>query len=496
MMVVNVADDTDTRDESALPRPNLVSVIISCLNQAQFLREAIESVLAQSYPKIDIILVGDGSTGDTAEIAKRYSSAQHIHQENAGLSRTRNAGVGHSRGEFLLFLDADDRLLPRAVEIAVGCMHEHPECAFVSGRSRAISSSGEPVPSPEQPRVEREHYLELLRGSNYIQCPGSVLYQRRIFDFVHGFDPLLDAAGDYDLYLRITKDFSVHCHDEVVTECRQRHLNVSRDVAATERAVLAAHAAQWDFVKANSRYREAYEVGRHFWKDEYPFQQMVNRIRKIVREQLPPDAIVAVATGGNSELLRLDTRQAWHFPQTEANDAGQLFAEGAEGSASTDAWIETGTTYQFTLYGGKACSKLLARLLVRGIPDSGPPTSARSEQEQPASGDGILLIANPNPVPAGERPGATNISWSTGDGSHGRVYVLSGFGAYAGHDPSDGDEAWNSLEATRAHGAQYLIIPAKSFWWLNRYRKFRERVEARYPIIVRDENTCIIFDLR
>jgi hypothetical protein len=69
-------------------------------------------------------------------------------------------------------------------------------------------------------------------------------------------------------------------------------------------------------------------------------------------------------------------------------------------------------------------------------------------------------------------------------------------GVYLGRDPTDSDESWASLESAKANDAQYLLIPAKSFWWLDQYQEFRERVETRYPAVARDEDTCIIFDLR
>ena len=105
------------------------------------------------------------------------------------------------------------------------------------------------------------------------------------------------------------------------------------------------------------------------------------------------------------------------------------------------------------------------------------------------------MIAVPNPVPAPNRFGRTTITWNTGDGSEGRIYVSEG-GAYDSSRPRDSEEAIDRLEAIRARGAQYLLLPATALWWLEHYQKFREYVEARYPSIVRDENTCIIFDLR
>ena len=474
---------------------NLVSVVIPCYNHAQFLGQAIESVLAQTYSDLEIVVVDDGSSDNTAEVVKRYPSVRYVYQENAGLSNARNIGLRQSRGEFLVFLDADDRLLRNSLETGVSCMRGHPECAFVSGHCRVIDSNGTILPSPRQLRVENEHYLKLLRGGSYIWCPATVLYQRRIFDFVHGFNVALSPAADYELYLRVTRDFPVYSHKHVIAEYRQHHLNMSRDVLAMERAALAAHDAQWDFVKANTRYREAYDAGRRFWQNDYPLQQTVARIRETVREQLPPDATIAVATGGSNELLRLDGRRTWHFPQNEHGNRGELFAQGAEGSMATPAWIEAGMTYEFSLYGGPKFSRQLARLLVKGVADPFPIASAEAAPQEPVRLDGVLLTAIPNPVHASEEPGVTNITWSTGDGSEGQLYVSS-IGVYAGRDPANSDEALHLLESTKARGAQYLVIPAKSFWWLDHYQKFREHVEARYQAVARDEETCIIFELR
>jgi len=271
-------------------------VVIPCYNHAQFLAHAIKSVLAQSYSNFELIVVDDGSTDDTAEVVRHYSPVRYVYQENAGRSSARNTGLQQSRGEFLVFLDADDRLLPHALEVGVSCMRQHPECAFVSGHCRVIDSANAVLASPRQRHIQHEHYIELLRGGSYIWCPATVLYQRHVFDFVHGFDPTLNMAEDYDFYLRITKDFPVHSYNRVIAEYRQHSSNTSRDVSAMERAALAAHGAQWDFAKGNNRYREAYDIGTRVWQIDYPLQQMVSRIREVVREQLPPDAIVAVAT--------------------------------------------------------------------------------------------------------------------------------------------------------------------------------------------------------
>src|SRR4030095_13786323 len=118
--------------ETAVDASATVSVVITCYNHGHFLREAIESVLAQSYRNFEIILVDDGSTDDTSKIAATYPGVRYIHQKNSGLATARNTGIKHSNGQFVVFLDADDRLVSNALEAGIQHLNANPECAFVS----------------------------------------------------------------------------------------------------------------------------------------------------------------------------------------------------------------------------------------------------------------------------------------------------------------------------------------------------------------------------
>ena len=466
----------------------LASVVIPCYNQAHFLHEAIESALAQTYSHREILVVDDGSTDNTAKVTGGYAGVRYVRQKNSGISTARNTGLKQSRGEYLVFLDADDRLLPEALEVGVSCLHQHPSCGFASGHCRNIIADGSLLTIPRQLFVSREHYLELLQG-NYIWCPGSVIYRRSTLQVVKGFDPSLGAGADYDLYLRITREFPVVCHGQVVVDYRLHKSSMSRDHLAMLREVLKALASQWDFVKRSDHHIAAFEAGRKHWQNHYGCLEMRDRILEVAQANLPPTATVAVATGGKSELLRLGGRRAWHFPQTGPDELGRLFSQGAEGSADVP-WIEAGMRYELRLFGGPKYSKQLAAITVTGITDATPSVAV----EPPQSGQ-VCLMAVPNPVPAPNRFGRTTITWSTGDGSNGRLYVSHG-GEFDSRRPEDSGAAIGSLETIRARGAQYLLLPATAFWWLDDYKEFRKHVEARYPVIVRDEDTCIIFDLR
>src|SRR6266480_4423186 len=523
-------------DELLTPKAGLVSVIIPCYNQAHFLHEAIQSALAQTYSHREIFIVDDGSTDNTAEITAGFGGVRCVCQENSGVSTARNKALKESRGEYLVFLDADDRLLPEALEIGVDCLRQHPTCAFASGHSRFITADGALLAPPAQLCVTRDHYLELLRG-NYIWCPGSVIYRRNDFEVVKGFDTSLGPGADYDLYLRIARNYPVFCHNRFVAGYRLHSSSMSEDPALMLQDTLKALDAQWDFVKGSDGYIEAFETGKKQCQSYYGCLQMADRIFKVVRDKVPPSATVAVATGGDRRLLRLAGRRAWHFPQTGADERGRPFEQGAEGSTDVP-WIEAGMRYEFRLFGGPKYSNKLAAITVTGITDatlSVPVEPPRSGQvylieagmryefrlfggpkysnklaaitvtgitdatlsvpvEPPRSGQ-VYLMAVPNPVPTPNRFGRTTITWNTGDGSKGQLYVSHG-GEYNGDRPKNSDEVIDHLEAIRGRGAQYLLFPATEFWWLDQYQKFREHLETRYSAIVRDKRTCIIFDLR
>src|SRR6266542_2149387 len=107
--------------------PQSVSIVIVCYNQARYLREAIQSALAQTFADIEVLVVDDGSTDNTRDVALSFPRVRYIHQGNQGLAAARNTGIRETTGPYLLFLDADDRLYPEAVQSNMECFWEHPE---------------------------------------------------------------------------------------------------------------------------------------------------------------------------------------------------------------------------------------------------------------------------------------------------------------------------------------------------------------------------------
>lgn len=250
----------DTGTSTSTGQQGLVTVVIPCHNQAGYLGEAIESVRAQTYRGVEIIVVDDGSTDATAAVASSYPDVRVLRQSNAGLSAARNAGLGVGRGEYLVFLDADDRLLPDALRDGLQSLARRPEAPFTSGHFRYIRADGSLQREFAQAPLECPPYEGMLRG-NYIGMHSTVMFRRAIFDEVGAFDTSLRACEDYDLYLRITRRYPVARHYRLVAEYRQHDASMSVRAGRMLDTALDVLAAQQPFIRGNGRLIGACQAG-------------------------------------------------------------------------------------------------------------------------------------------------------------------------------------------------------------------------------------------
>lgn len=227
----------------------IVSVIIPCYNQAQFLSATIESVLRQTYRNFEIIVVDDGSTDGVAEVAARYADVRLIRQPNRGVSVARNTGLRESVGEYLVFLDSDDVLLPDALKLGIDSLEARPDAAFVYGYGQFIGADGSRLPTPRQPKIKRDYYRQMLR-QNYIWSVGAVVFRR---SFVDGFSLGMDGCSDWDLFLRIVKDYEIYCHGKIVFQYRRHDSNMSSNREEMTSATLSVFKSQLEVVRGNRK---------------------------------------------------------------------------------------------------------------------------------------------------------------------------------------------------------------------------------------------------
>lgn len=246
----------------------LVSIIIPCYNYGRFLGEAIESALEQSHSNVEIIVVDDGSNDQTHQIAAEYKNVAYIRQKNLGPSIARNNGLAESKGDFIVFLDADDRLLPSAVATGLNSLKTHPESAFAFGRCKFISENGSEIPTPLLPNEVNNQYVGLLFAP-YIWTTGLVLFRRSIFDMVGGFDPAYKTAQDYELYLRIARKFPIYYHANTIAEYRQHGKNNTRDPILMINSITRILNKEWAYIRGNKEYEKAWEGGLKLCQEYY-----------------------------------------------------------------------------------------------------------------------------------------------------------------------------------------------------------------------------------
>jgi glycosyltransferase involved in cell wall biosynthesis len=297
------------------PRPNS-AVVIACYNHGHFLADAIDSVLAQTQRPDEIIVVDDGSTDETRQVVERYPDVCYIHQANQGLSAARNKGLILSSSEVIIFLDADDRLLPEAVEIGTRRLAERPELAFVSGGYVRIDEQGGVLTAPTPATVpDGENYCAFLRA-NYVGMHGAVAYRRSALLQLGGFDTGLTCCEDYDVFLRLSRTHPVGTHTDLVAEYRTYEGSMSGNDKRMLSTVMALLEAQRPHVAGSPERQAALADGGHYWFDLYgqrAFDRSVAAIRRGSRWSGLRDlaVLIRLAPGPSCQLISHRIRMKW-----------------------------------------------------------------------------------------------------------------------------------------------------------------------------------------
>jgi glycosyltransferase involved in cell wall biosynthesis/SAM-dependent methyltransferase len=219
--------DADTIvSRATLQGAGSVAVVVTTYNHVAYLDDAIGSVICQSVPADEIIVVDDGSTDHPDIVVSRYSQVRLIRQRNQGLSAARNNGLQAAVSDKIIFLDADDRLCRDAIEAGLQCFLRHLEAGFVYGGFRHVDAVGDITSGPICHDIGPDPHITFLRG-NQVGMHGTVMYDRRRLLDAGGFDLSLRRCEDYDIYLRMSRNHSVASHHHVVAEYRLHGTNMS-----------------------------------------------------------------------------------------------------------------------------------------------------------------------------------------------------------------------------------------------------------------------------
>lgn len=204
-----------------------VSVIIPCFNGGRFLNETIRSVIEQSQQACEILVIDDGSTDTTKEIATSFPEVRYLYHQNHGVSFSRNRGLNECIGEYVIFLDADDMLPVDRIKNDNKFLDENRDIGYVFGRFDVIDEYSCVKENDKPDNIFDAGYHTVLAGNATVP-PGAVTFRTKFLRQVNGgFDAEIHASEDFDLYLRFSRVFPIYCSNRVSLYYRRHQNNCS-----------------------------------------------------------------------------------------------------------------------------------------------------------------------------------------------------------------------------------------------------------------------------
>ena len=211
-----------------------LSLIVPNYNCAAYLPDALDSALSQTLPDVEIIVIDDGSTDDTARVLEQYKVADNLHiyrQENEGISAARNAGLARARGKYVGLLDADDRWHKTKAAKHFDFMEAHPEIDLTYSWLQMIDEFGHATGRYQRPPLLHPEFEDLL-CRNLAGAASTVVFRRCLLGGKDLFDTALASYEDIDLLLRIAavRDGNIACIPEILTDYRTRSGQLTADL--------------------------------------------------------------------------------------------------------------------------------------------------------------------------------------------------------------------------------------------------------------------------
>ena len=245
----------------------LVSAVIPVYNGSNYLREAIDSVLNQTYKNIEILVIDDGSTDNTWDIIQSYGDkVRGFHKENGGVSSALNLGINNMRGEWFAWLSHDDLWLPENIERKVEFILNNPGGGIYYGGYSYINPKHEIIYGSNGCWYSHGKDLrKMLRSGNYIHGI-TALVHRDCFQKVGFFDEHLRCTQDYEMWFRIAKEYTTYLlptrlaqtriHPEQVGNIRRNHCAV--ELEKSRKKLLSTVSENELFSSPDNKYSKIY----------------------------------------------------------------------------------------------------------------------------------------------------------------------------------------------------------------------------------------------
>ena len=300
------------------PQPPRVSIVMPCVvatdAQARALDDALATIDDQPCRDVEVIVVDDGSPIDVGRLVARHPRTFTVRQPNAGPAVARNTGIDVARGATFVFLDADDHLLPGALEAGLGALESHPEVGFTVGPREEMTFEGAPVPWTVAPPPSQRHlYLPLLGFEWRVTPPSSAMFRREVVEALGGFrDPW--GADDLDFCLRAAYRFEAHGFQApAVTRHRRYRTSATRDGERMLHSIRAVYDRQWALVRGNPDAEAAHARGLRALTDIFldcVVEHVEERLRAGNREAAQRSARL-LALESPDRLHRIPAELSW-----------------------------------------------------------------------------------------------------------------------------------------------------------------------------------------
>ncbi|HTL56543.1 MAG TPA: glycosyltransferase family 2 protein [Candidatus Limnocylindrales bacterium] len=430
------------------------SIIIPVFNQAALTHQCLQTLIAQGTN--ELIVVDDASTDNTPQLLESYRDRVRVikHSENQGFAAACNHGAAVATGQYLVFLNNDTIPQPSWLEALENHADLHSQAAVVGSKllypDERVQHAGVVICQDRYPRhlyrgfpaahpaVRKSRRFQIVTGA----C---MLVRREAFEAARGFDPAFrNGFEDVDLCLRLgCAGFEVHyCaesvlhHLESVSPGRLRRARANVALYR-ERWLSRVHPDDFEYYAADGLIRLTYE-------GDYPLGLEVSPLLACVDD--------------NTRRAELEHR---------LRDLGRAVAELAR--ENTKLSVELGNKDQ---HSPALRYQALRRELRKAIEATVPP------------GSRILVVSKGD---------SALLDFSESQGWH---FPQTEWGAYVGHHPESSTEAIAHLESLRAKGADYLLIPEPSLWWLDYYHEFRHHCEAHYARLTALDGIGVLYGLK
>lgn len=265
---------------------SLVSVVVPTFNRRAHVLQALESVFAQTYTPIEVIVVNDGSSDDTSQWLtplRDQGRVIYLEQPNRGLAHARNNGISAAQGEYVAFLDDDDLWPKDKIAWQVAYLASHPEVGVIGG-SYVPFADNSPPGQPEAVTERTFSFEDMFSGSPFTS-PGQTLVRHSVLNEVGGFDPSIWAVDDLDMYMRLARQTQVKLLPELALFYRLHPNNMSKRLLPMMRngkKVLEKHLP----LVPRSRRRDSY-INGYFWLYEYLGKKLVAGTRLELKQGRP-----------------------------------------------------------------------------------------------------------------------------------------------------------------------------------------------------------------